>query len=118
MRMDFNTELNQIKEEIDNYQNMPPLTDEEESYKKNKALKNKLKSFIEKVIKAFESNTINVQEKNDLITKALIVLAESTGCAEDLEIADNILDDLYEKEYISATDLNTFKENANTGRWD
>lgn len=42
----------------------------------------------------------------------------NTGHAEDLEITEKILDELYGLEYISKTNLDAFYEHTRTKRWD
>jgi hypothetical protein len=44
-------------------------------------------------------------------------MAENTGCVEDCEIAEAILNDLKEKDIISQNDADWFFSNENTGRW-
>jgi hypothetical protein len=76
--------IENIKNEILNYHSMS-FESEEEDYAFNKKIKEQLKEII-----------INSKKENDIIDKELLVLAESAGCAEDQEIAEDIISYLFE----------------------
>ncbi|WP_316843493.1 hypothetical protein [Pedobacter psychrodurus] len=97
--------IERIKQEINQYYEMS-FENEIEDYLFNKKLKEKL----QKVIIDYNTDEIIIQ-------KALLILAESTGCDEDQEIADEILDLLYDKKYIKQKDLDFFYQNVATRRW-
>jgi hypothetical protein len=97
--------IESIKQEINQYYEMS-FENEIEDYLFNKKLKEKL----QKVIIDYNTDEIIIQ-------KALLVLAESTGCAEDQGIAVEILNLLYDKKYIKQKDLDFFYQNVATRRW-
>jgi len=103
---DYLKEIEAIELEIEAYYSMS-FTSEKESYNKNKLIKNKLKKVI------IELN--NNHEKE--IEQALFVLARNTGCVENQEIAEEIIEHLHENNFIDTTHINYFYENINTGRW-
>ena len=97
-------EIENIEKLISEYYEMT-FNNDEEDYIYNKQLKNKLKAVI-----------IN-SKSNNVIDKALDVLAESTGCAEDLQIAEDILNELFENKVIDKNQFDTFYKNVGTNRW-
>jgi hypothetical protein len=97
--------IENIKEEILNYQLMS-FENEEEDYAFNKKIKKQLEEVI-----------INSTNENDTIDKALLVLAESTGCAEDQEIAEDIVSYLFDNQFINQSQTDYFYDNIGTGRW-
>lgn len=99
------SKIENIKEEILNYQLMS-FENEEEDYAFNKKIKKQLEEVI-----------INSKNENDIIDKALLVLAESTGCAEDQEIAEDIVSYLFDNQFINQSQLDYFYDNIGTGRW-
>jgi flagellar capping protein FliD len=81
----------------------------------NEAIKNKIKEFI---ISAHENTTLAEIEKQTVISKALELLSENTGCAEDLEIAQTIINDLQnERKIITQKDADIFYSNSPVNRW-
>ncbi|AIM36925.1 hypothetical protein KO02_09640 [Sphingobacterium sp. ML3W] len=77
-----------------------------DDYNYNKMLKNQLKEVI-----------MNSKNNSIIVEKALLVLAKATGCAEDQEIAKEIIDYLFENKIISNKELNLFYDNLGTNRW-
>ena len=58
-------------------------------------------------------------EQQDLVNEALMLLAKNTGSAEDSEIAEQILDDLFfELKLIHQTDIDRFYQFSATQRWE
>lgn len=102
--MKFSKKLEEIKKQILEYYEMSFDSDEED-YSFNKSLKEKLGCLITENSNEMEVKTV------------LITLAESTGCAEDQEIAEIVLDDLFEKGLISEEQIGYFYENTSTRRW-
>jgi hypothetical protein len=117
MKTQLQQELKNIEAGIAEYMEGPILPDKED-LEANKAVKIKLKAFIEKVVEQHAPRKISDQEKSELIKKAVITLAANTGHHEDQAIADEILDELYAKEYLSVEDIRTFEEHKGTRRWD
>ncbi|AIM37877.1 hypothetical protein KO02_15165 [Sphingobacterium sp. ML3W] len=97
--------IDNIENEISQYYKMVFDSDTDD-YSYNKMLKNQLKEVI-------------MNSRNNIITveKALLVLAKSTGCAEDQEIAEDITDYLFENKIINTKELNLFYDNLGTNRW-
>jgi hypothetical protein len=98
-------EIDTINQEISQYQEMS-FDNEMEDYLFNKSIKQKLQQVI-----------IDHYTDKEVVQKALLVLATTTGCAEDQEIAEAILDLLNDKNYIDQKDLDFFCQNVATGRW-
>jgi uncharacterized protein YoaH (UPF0181 family) len=81
----------------------------------NETIKNKIKEFI---VSIHEETTLTKTKKQTAINKALKLLAENTGCGEDLEIAQTILHDLQnERKIISQKDIDNFYSNSSINRW-
>jgi hypothetical protein len=97
--------IESIQREIFEYYEMI-FENEQDDYSYNKTIKNKLKEII-----------INTKNNNVVVEKALSVLAESTGCAEDQEIAEEIINYLFENKFINDNQLDLFYNNIGTGRW-
>ena len=77
------------------------------------------KKLIENIIiDANRPNMLTLSEKEEIITKALMLLAQFTGCAEDSEMAEEILNEAYFKSMISKQQLDTYYENIGTKRWE
>jgi hypothetical protein len=99
-------EIEAIKAQIKEYNEMA-FDNENEDYNFNKSVKNKLKLLI-----------LNLKNNNEnMIEAALLVLAESTGCAEDQEIAEDIVSYLYDHKHINKNQMDYFYENIGTNRW-
>ncbi len=96
-------DIEKIKSEISKYYEMTFKNDEDDY---NIVIKNKLKEII-----------INSQDNHMVVDKALLVLAESTGCSEDQEIAEEIINYLFENKFIDNKQLELFYNNIGTGRW-
>jgi len=70
------------------------------------------------IILAHEDSTLSDTEKQAFKTAALKLLAENTGCAEEAEIADIILDELWdERKIINKNDVDYFYAHAAIARW-
>jgi predicted nucleic-acid-binding protein len=98
--------IESIKEEILAYNQMSFAT-ESADYKFNKAVKIKLQHII-----------VDCQNDDFVIHDTLYVLAQNTGCAEDQEIAEEILNHLLENKYITTEHLDFFYKNVSTARWE
>jgi hypothetical protein len=90
------------------------FSNEEDSYNENVKIKNNIKELI---IKANDDASISIIEKQAIKTGLLKLTAENTGCVEDCEIAEVIINDLKEKNIINQNDTDCFYSNENTGRW-
>jgi hypothetical protein len=97
---------NQIRKQFEN---------EEQEFNENKNIKNIIKEII---IDAHNDKNITENEKAVIIGNSIILLAENTGCVEDAKIAENILNELFEKyKIITQKDIDVFYKNAAIGRW-
>jgi hypothetical protein len=97
--------IESVEKQISQYHEMK-FDNANEDYNYNKTLKNKLKEVI-----------INSKKSIVIIEKALLVLAKSTGCAEDQEIAEDIINYLLENKIINNNQLDLFYDNLGTNRW-
>lgn len=97
--------IESIEKHISQYYEMT-FDNDNEDYNYNKMLKNKLKEII-----------VNSKNNIIIIEKALLVLAKSTGCAEDQEIAEEIINYLFENKIINNNQLDLFYDNLGTNRW-
>ena len=87
---------------------------EEESYCESLKIKNNIKNLIIKISCDF---LLTENQKNEKINEILKLLAENTGCVEDCQISEKILDDLSNKGIIKQKNIDYYYENENTGRW-
>ncbi|WP_133557840.1 hypothetical protein [Pedobacter duraquae] len=97
--------IESIKQELGRYYEMS-FDNETGDYLDNKVIKQKLQQLI-----------INQYTDKEVVRQVLLLLAENTGCAEDHEIAEEILNLLHDKKYIDQKDLDFFYQNVATGRW-
>ncbi|WP_158978793.1 hypothetical protein [Cellulophaga sp. L1A9] len=104
---DYFKKIEAIEKEVQNYYENS-FEEGNDDYKTNKLIKEKIKHLI------IDLNKLN----NDAINKALLVLAKSTGCAEDQEIADDIINYLHDNKYIDEKQLNYFYDNTAVRRWE
>ena len=91
-----------------NYQN------EEDSFCENFKIKNLLKNMI---INIASDISLSENKKTERINEVLKLLAENNGCVEDSQIAETILDDLFNKKIITQKNYDYYYENENTRRW-
>lgn len=97
--------IESVEKQISQYHEMK-FDNDNEDYNYNKTLKNKLKEVI-----------INSKTNSVVIQKALLVLAKSTGCTQDHEIAEDIINYLLENKIINNNQLDLFYDNLGTNRW-
>jgi hypothetical protein len=65
-----------------------------------------------------DDNSISDTDKKLLIQESLKLLAENTGCAEDSEIAEDILDFLfYNQKILNQKNIDFFYNHSSTERW-
>lgn len=106
--------MNELLERIKNVEKLiskyyeMSFENEKDDYNFNKSIKESLKQII------VESDSQNDKVKE----QALLVLAQSSGCAEDQEIAEEIIDDLFDNKLINNRQLDYFYENLGTKRWE
>jgi len=104
------SELAKVEQLLNEYYENEPFNEQ-----KNKFIKNRIKELI---ILAYEDASLSETDKQASIDKALILLAEHTGCGEDYQIAQAILDDLYDqRKIINQKNIDDFYANSPIGRW-
>lgn len=107
-------EIKRIKILLENYYNKLSNTGEEE-YETNKSNKEQIKTLI---IETENDRSLCEYEKQKIIEKALYLLAKNTGCVQDEEIAEDILDKLfYEMKILNQKDIEYYYILNSTGRW-
>lgn len=105
--MNLLQQLHQLKLDIDEYYETTFENDEEDT-KANRFLKNKIKELI---VDAHNLGQL------DVITQALDLLQQSTGCAEACVIFINIADELVSKNIVSNVEIKKILENSPANRW-
>ncbi|GLS25909.1 hypothetical protein [Marinibactrum halimedae] len=91
--------------------------DEDEEYQVNKNSKIKVLDFILDEHDKTNDNSISKEQFNIVFLKSLELLQANTGCAEDLEILEDILDVLYDKGLIDKEKYKNIIEGSPCGRW-
>ena len=115
MKIDYRTEIGKIRNSLKNYYNTQ-FKSEEQDYSENKKNKEQIKKII---IQVYSDRTLSEATKADVIKVGLELLANNTGCAEDGEIAEDILDSLfYDLKILSQEDIDTYYEQFSNRRWD
>ena len=87
---------------------------EEDSYCEILKIKNLIKNLI---LKIAGDIILSENQKTERINEALKLLAENTGCVEDCQIAEKILNDLSDNGIIKQKNIDYYYENENIGRW-
>jgi len=91
--------------------------DEHEEYIVNKKAKTRILDFILKEKKQLDSKAISLNEFEIILEKSIKVLQENTGCAEDLEILEEILDALCNIKIINSQQYSDIVKGTSSGRW-
>ncbi len=84
--------------------------DEEE----NRMEKMKIKKLI---VQVWEDKSLSKASKDQFIENSIRVLGEHTGCAEDLMISDEIMEELIEKKILGANISDVFFSKSPMKRW-
>ncbi len=109
--MDIDLEFMKIKKRIDDftefeYENIA----EAEVFTNNfELLLLELRNLIEKALRA---------QNEALSIKALTLLAENTGCADDMRIATHFITCMQDENLLSKKTYEAFYQNLNIGRWE
>lgn len=106
-------ELERIKSILEDYYNIDYNSDEED-FQANKFNKKRIEELIVQVKRDY---TILISNKNTLIKEALMLLAKNTGCAEDEEISEEILNRLLATQTIVQQDIEYYSKLKSTKRW-
>ncbi|ASA54574.1 hypothetical protein [Vibrio gazogenes] len=91
--------------------------DDEEEYKVNKESKEEVFDFILGQYKNFKDELISESDYIFLFEQCMGLLANNTGCAEDMEILESILDRLYDMNIIDQNCYRNIVESSSLGRW-
>ncbi|PRD54741.1 hypothetical protein [Sphingobacterium gobiense] len=111
----YKNELDRIRAIIENFY-VAKFACKEEEYEANKNNKEQIGKFIFRIKQA---NDLLEPEQQDLMNGALELLARNTGDAEDGEIAEQIIDNLfYDLKIIDQNDIDRFYQYNATGRWE
>ncbi|MFJ6267074.1 hypothetical protein ACIQGW_19125 [Lysinibacillus xylanilyticus] len=114
MRIDYRSEIDKIRNSLKNYYN-EQFKSEEEEYIGNKKVKEQKKKLI---IQVYNDSTLSEADRGYIIKVAVELLAKNTGCAEDLDIAEDILDCLFnDMKILSQDNIDNFYEQFSCGRW-
>ena len=106
-------ELEIIKSILEDYYNIDYNSDEED-FQANKFNKKRIEELI---VQVKRDDTILISNKSALIKEALKLLAKNTGCAEDEEISEEILNRLLATQTIVQQDIEYYSKLKSTKRW-
>lgn len=110
------SKLNSLKLEV--IEGTTFLSDnEEEQFIKNKKKKFKLLDFILEVYSMKNKGKLSEVDFNEFFNKSINILKSNTGCAEDLEILEMILDRLYDNGLINSKLYEKIVSDSSVGRW-
>lgn len=111
----YKNELDRIKVIIENFY-LAKFASSEEEYETNKINKEQIGQLI---VRIKEAQDLSEPEQQDLVNEALRLLARNTGNAEDSEIAEQILDNLFlDLKVVNQNDIDRFYQFNATGRWE
>ncbi|GAB0170622.1 hypothetical protein LSPCS325_40590 [Lysinibacillus sp. CTST325] len=118
MKIDYRSEIDKIRNSLKNYYENyynNQFKSEEEDYIENKKVKEQIKKLI---IQVYNDSTLSEADRGYLIKVAVELLAKNTGCVEDAEIAEDILDSLFnDMKILSQEDIGNFYEQYSCRRW-
>ncbi|MEC1180003.1 hypothetical protein P9B03_15995 [Metasolibacillus meyeri] len=119
MKIDYRSEIEKIRDSLKNYYknySNEQFKSEEEEYIENKKTKEQIKKLI---IQVYNDSTLSEANRGDIIKVAVELLAKNTGCAEDVEIAEDILDSLfYDMKILNQENIDSFYEQYLCKRWE
>lgn len=119
MKIDYQSEIDKIGNSLKNYYKNyynNQFKSEVEDYIENKKNKELIKKLI---IQVYNDSTLFDADRGYIIKVALELLAKNTGCVEDVEIAEDILDSLFnDMKILSQADIDNFYEQYSSRRWD
>ncbi|MFC9538982.1 hypothetical protein ACFTQ7_03765 [Lysinibacillus sp. NPDC056959] len=118
MKIDYRSEIDKIRDSLKNYYKNyynEQFKTEEEDYIENKKTKEQIKKLI---IQVYNDSTLSEADKGYIIKVAVELLAKNTGCVEDVVIAEDILDSLFnDMKILSQENIDNFYERFSCGRW-
>jgi hypothetical protein len=77
-----------------------------------------LDSLIDLISNIIEEDDFSAHDKEELFVKAVSILSNYIGSAEDAQKYQSVFNNLYENKKITKTQLLLFYENLNLGRWE
>lgn len=111
----YKKELNKISVILESFYTAK-FTSSKKEYKTNQTNKQQIRQLI---LKIKQDQHLSEAEQQHLVNEALLLLAKNTGCAEDSEIAEEILDHLFfELKLIHQNDIDRFYQFNATRRWE
>jgi tRNA U34 5-carboxymethylaminomethyl modifying GTPase MnmE/TrmE len=114
MKIDYQSEIDKIRNSLKNYYNKQ-FKSEEEEYIENKKVKEQIKKLI---IQVYNDSNLSEADRGYTIKVGVELLAKNTGCAEDAEIAEDILDCLFDDmKILCQEDVDNFYEQYSCRRW-
>lgn len=114
MKIDYRSEIDKISDSLKSYYN-EQFKSEEEDYIENKKTKEQIKKLI---IQVYNDSTLSEADKGGIIKVAVELLAKNTGCVEDVVIAEDIFDSLFnDMKILSQKDIDNFYEQYSSRRW-
>ena len=114
MKIDFRSEIDKIRNSLKNYYN-EQFKSEEEDYIENKKTKEQIKKLI---IQVYNDSTLSEADRGYIIKVAVELLAKNTGCVEDVVIAEDILDSLFnDMKILRQENIDNFYEQYSSRRW-
>jgi len=108
--------LNNIQSRLDKYYETD-FSSEEEDSKINFAIKDELCNFIIQASNELGKGLIDKSEYNYFVNSALKVLANNTGCKEDLIIYDKIISRLVRGEHLFIDAFKDVLKESAVSRW-
>lgn len=91
--------------------------DEDEQFARNKEPKIKVLDFILESQSKYGAGHFSAEAFDELLGRALYVLRDNTGCAEDLEILEMVLDRLFDEKIIDSKIYEEIVSGGSVGRW-
>ncbi len=114
MKIDYRSEIDKIRNSLKNYYN-EQFKSEEEEYIENKKTKEQIKKLI---IQVYNDSTLSEADRGYIIKVEVELLAKNTGCVEDVVIAEDILDSLFnDMKILSQENIDNFYEQYSSRRW-
>ncbi|MEK5487396.1 hypothetical protein [Lysinibacillus sp. FSL M8-0355] len=114
MKINYRSEIDEIRNSLKNYYN-EQFKSEEEDYIENKKTKEHIKKLI---IQVYNDSTLSEADRGYIIKIAVELLAKNTGCVEDVVIAEDILDSLFnDMKILSQENIDNFYEQYSSKRW-
>ncbi|RJG42489.1 hypothetical protein [Motilimonas pumila] len=116
MKKDIKEKIKILSHQIDKAMKFES-EDEDEEYFANKSSKDCVLNFILEQHENFKKDRVSRIEFTELFDKCILMLINNTGCSEDFEILESILDKLYSEKLIDEETYSEIVNGSNLGRW-